>query len=84
MACTGMNPRQWRRLEMLRQERDPTQASIPTPVMAIQGVGEDGAADLPGAAIARMRVSAPAARVGLGMTGSPGFISAPIGATEGP
>ena len=53
MAGTGMNPGQWRRLEILRREKDPTQASIPIPpVMAIQGWDEGGAAVLPRAAIA--------------------------------
>ena len=57
MAGTGMNPGQWRRLEILRHEKDPTPASIPiTPARAIQGVDEGGAADLPRAAIARMGV----------------------------
>jgi len=52
-----MNPGQWRRLEIFRREKDPTQASIPIPaVMTIQGVDAGGAADLSRADIARMCV----------------------------
>ena len=53
----GTNAGQWRRLEILRREKDPTQASIPIPaVMTIQGVDAGGAADLSRADIARMCV----------------------------